>query len=134
MSQVRSLVALVTVAALAFPVNYARAAAFSGGIVVERIGGDADFMSGAAQAGGTATPIFLDEFSLSTGNRIQTIALPTTDPDGAGPQHQITENGNATLIGFLQRSVHGHYLMATGYAVDAGGTGLVGSSTTNNRI
>jgi hypothetical protein len=134
MSQIRSLVALVAVAALAFHVNCARAAAFSGGVVIERIGGDADFMSGATQAAGTATPIFLDEFSLSTGNRIQTIALPTTDPDGAGAQHQITENGNSSNIGFVQRSADGHYLVALGYAVDAGGTGLVGSSTTNNRI
>jgi hypothetical protein len=134
MSQIRSLVALVTIAALAFHVNYARAAAFSGGIVVERIGGDADFMSGTAQVAGTATPIFLDEFSLSTGNRIQTIALPATDPDGAGAQHQITENGNASNIGFVQRSADGHYLVAMGYAVDVDSTGLVGSSTTNNRI
>jgi hypothetical protein len=111
-----------------------KGAPFSGGLVVERIGGDADFMSGALQVQGTATPIFLDEFSLTTGNRVQTIAFPSTDPDGAGAQHQITENGNSAAVGFVQRSVDGHYLMATGYAVDAGTTGLVGNASTNNRI
>src|SRR4051794_21785574 len=120
-----------TVLCLAWEV---KGAPFSGGLVVERIGGDADFMSGAAQVQGTAAPTFLDEFSLSTGNRIQTIALPSTDPDGAGAQHQLTENGASAAVGFVQRSVDGHYLMATGYAVDAGFVGLVGNANTNNRI
>src|SRR4051812_43560888 len=128
------LVAVCTVFTVFSSAWEAKGAPFSGGIVVERIGGDADFASGAAQVAGTATPIFLDEFSQSTNARVQTIALPSTDPDGAGAQRAITENGASANVGMLGRSVDGRYLTTGGYGVDAGTTGLVGNATTNNRI
>jgi hypothetical protein len=129
------LLALCTIFSAIFCLSWeVKGAAFSGGIVVERIGGDADFMGGAAQVVGTATPVFLDEFSQSTNTRLQTIALPSTDPDGSGAQRAITENGASNNIGFVGRSVDGRYLTTGGYGVDAGTTGLVGNATTNNRI
>jgi hypothetical protein len=111
------------------------AAPFSGGIVVERVGGDANFGPGAsAPVTGTAVPIFFDEFSLSTGARVQTIALPAIDPDDTGPQRQITENGNAATNGYLSRSANGAYLVTVGYGVPVGTTGLAGNGTVNNRV
>jgi hypothetical protein len=109
-------------------------AAFSGGIVAERIGGDASFMSGGALASATAAPLFVDEFSRTTNARLQTIALPATDPDGDDAQRAITENGSTNQIGFIARSVDGNYLTTAGYGVDVGTTGLPGTATTNNRI
>src|SRR3954470_21677267 len=95
------LLALVTVfSTILCSTWHVKAAPFSGGIMVERVGGDANFAgAGGAAVSGTAASIFLDEFSLASGNRLQTIALPDTDPDGAGAQHRITENANQNQTG-----------------------------------
>jgi hypothetical protein len=112
----------------------ANAVPFSGGIVVERLGGDANSNPGATPlATSTAAPIFLDEFSLSTGTRIQTLALPAGDPDDTGPQRQITERGSSQG-GYLSRSANGAYLVTVGYAVPPETTGLGGSGAVNNRV
>ena len=133
-SQIR-LVAGIAILSQILLVSRATAAPFSGGIVVERVGGNADFTGGASPpASNTAVPIFLDEFSLTTGNRIQTISLPATDPDETGPQRQITENGTATTSGYLSRSANGAYLVTVGFAVPAGTPGLAGFGTDNNRV
>jgi hypothetical protein len=110
-----------------------KAAPFSGGVVVERIGGDANFQSAGSFTGGTATPVFLDEFSQASGTRTQTIALPSTDPDAEGPQRMFNDNAGNN-VGFMTRSVDGNYLVTVGSAVAAGTTGMPGDAAVNNRI
>ena len=133
-SQIR-LVAGIAILSQVVLGSRADAVPFSGGIVVERLGGDADFNPAAsAPASNTAVPIFLDEFSLTTGNRTQTISLPATDPDDTGLQRQITENGTATTSGYLSRSANGAYLVTVGFGVPVGTTGLAGAGPTNNRV
>ena len=74
--QIRWVVGLV-ILAQALIGSRADAVPFSGGIVVERVGGDANFGPGASvPTSNPAVPIFLDEFSLTTGNR---------DPNGCPP-------------------------------------------------
>ena len=111
----------------------ADAAAFSGGIVVQRMGGDADFGGSGTAPAATGTAIFFDEFSLTTNTRLQTVALPTTDPDGAGAQRRIVDTGNSASVGYVSRSADGNYLVTGGYDLAVGDvTG--GVSSTNNRI
>ena len=133
MGLIRFMLVGASFAALLFASGIASAAAFSGGVVAERIGGDANFSSAGALASGVGAPLFLDEFSRTTNTRLQTIALPATDPDGAGPQRAITENGSTNQIGFIARSVDGNYLTTAGYGVDAG-SAVPGTATTTNRM
>jgi hypothetical protein len=134
MRQITGVLVLTVIAAVVATIEVAMAAPFSGGIVAERIGGTATFTSGPALASGVGAPIFIDEFNPTTNARIQSIALPSTDPDAEGPQRSIVENGSTNQVGFISRSVNENYIMATGIGVDAGTSGVPGAATTNNRI
>ena len=72
-----------------------------------------------------ATQVFLDEFSVSTGALVQSIAMPTTS---VGNQHSLTARGTSVTEGLLTRSSDGKYLLLTGYDATLGTSGL-GSST-----
>src|SRR5437763_8251176 len=124
----RRLVVSGSFGALLFACQMASGVSFSGGVVAERIGGDANFAAGSALVSGTGTAIFVDEFSRTTNARLQTVALPATDPDAGGPQRSIVENGSSSNVGFMSRSTDGNYLVTVGYGVDAGATGLPGSA------
>jgi hypothetical protein len=84
------------------------------GVVVERIGGDAQFGGiPAPQTDGSAAPVFLDQFSAVDGSRTQTIALPTV---ANGSQQAVTEYyGIDTFNGYFNKTTDGSALVTTGY-------------------
>jgi hypothetical protein len=95
------------------------------GLVVERLGGTSGFGAGDPITVGSTNNAFLDEYSLSSNSRTQTLALPGTDPDGAGPQRQISSVAveSATVNyaeGFMSVSGDMRYIVTAGFALDAG--------------
>jgi hypothetical protein len=121
---VLGIVAAIGVAGLARESN---AAPLGVSVVVERIGGDSDFngyAQGNAPAILSAVPVFMDEFTLGTSTRAQSLALPTTT---VGAQRALTEYyRNDTHNGYMTRSVDGQYLVTSGYQA-AVGTASVGT-------
>jgi hypothetical protein len=106
------------------------ASSLAGSVVVERTGGTAGFGGDAVSTPNTVG-IFLDAFSLTpvSPTLLQTITLPTTDPDGAGAQMRITEAGDRdggpsaqdnARVGHLNLSANGQYLMLGGYSLPVG--------------
>ena len=100
--------------AIAFSTGEARGAAFTlGNLVVVQAG------NGSAALTGDATAAFLNEFSVSGGSPIQTIALPTAV---SGLNQPLTLSGAATSEGFLTLSANGQFLTMSGYGVAPGFT------------
>jgi hypothetical protein len=89
-------------------------AAFTPGNLVVVQAGD-----GAAALTGNATAAFLNEYSLSGGSPIQSIALPTAV---SGLNQPLTLSGSATSEGFLTLSANGQFLTMAGYGVAPGFT------------
>lgn len=112
---------LLPVVLLALSVNgYAQFV--PGNLVVYRIG------TGSGSLVNTGSAVFLDEFT-TTGTRLRSLAIPSTDPDGAGPNKQLIASGTATSEGLLSRSADGRYLVLAGYAANTGGaTSLAGTA------
>ncbi len=95
------------------------AAVFSpGNLVIYRVG------DGSAALTNAATPVFLDEYSLS-GTLVQSIPMPVTVN---GSQRRLTANGTATSEGLITLSENRQYLTLTGF--DAA-VGLPGVASTN---
>jgi hypothetical protein len=61
----------------------------SGNVVVYRVG------TGTGNLVNTGNSVFLDEFSPS-GALVQSLAMPSSDPDGAGPGRALVASGVAT--------------------------------------
>ncbi len=80
--------------------------------------------NGSAALGGTATPVFVDEFSTS-GTLTTSIAMPTT---ASGSQNALVASGSATSEGLISGSTNGHYVILTGYNAPVGTAGI--ASTT----
>ncbi|MCS7045072.1 MAG: hypothetical protein NZO58_01820, partial [Gemmataceae bacterium] len=111
-------------------------AAFTmGNLVVERIGGDASFGAGGSALTNAATPVFLDEITINTGQTapVQTIAMPTSD---SGSNQTLTDSGTATSNGYLTRSANGEYLVVSGYDAAVGTASVANSNpaTVNRTI
>jgi MYXO-CTERM domain-containing protein len=100
--------------AIALSASEVRGAAFTlGNLVVVQSG------NGSAALTGDATAAFLNEFSVSGGSPIQTIALPTAV---SGLNQPLTLSGTATSEGFLTLSANGQFLTMSGYGVAPGFT------------
>jgi hypothetical protein len=108
--------------------HHAVAAPLIGSVVVERSGGTSGFGAAGATTPNT-TDIFLDAFSPLSQSYLQTITLPSTDPDGAGSQRAITDVGDRdggpgaqdnARVGLLSASVDGSYLVTGGYQLPTG--------------
>ena len=100
----------------------------SGNVVVYRVG------TGGTGLVNTGGAVFLDEYN-SNGTLIQSLALPTSDPDATGPQRVLVASGTATSEGGLTRSSDGRYLMVPGYAGNSGSGSLANTSpATINRV
>ena len=97
------------------------AALTSGNLVVYRVG------TGAAALAGTATSVFLDEYTPA-GTFVQSIPLPTTT---VGSQHALTSSGTSSAEGMMTRSADGRYLILPGY--DAA-LGAAIATTASNRV
>lgn len=69
--------------------------------------------------GKDAVPVFIDRLS-DAGALISTINMPTTDPDGAGPQNALTLAPESTSYGHLSLSQDGQYLTLIGFSAAAG--------------
>jgi hypothetical protein len=111
---------LLTVAACT---TSAHAAAFTpGNVVIYRVG------NGAAALDESGAAVFLDEYT-PTGTLVQSIALPATDPDGAGPSRPLIAGFSSSDEGLLTRSVDGRYLLAPGYGRAVGGGGFIWQTT-----
>src|SRR5215475_5158474 len=89
--------ALAAAVAVAVPVltsSEAHAARFTGGdLVVYRVG------NRSAALDNSAAPVFLDEFTAA-GNKLQSVALPTTAAEGNFP---LTATGQSRSEGLIDR-------------------------------
>lgn len=97
---------LLAAAALAAPFT-------AGNLVISRIG------DGVATLSGTASAMFLDEFTTAGLNTLNSVALPTV---ASGANFTITGSGTATSMGFLTRSTDGFYLTIAGFDAPLGTT------------
>ena len=96
-----------------------------GNIVVYRVG------DGAAALAGTATFVFLDEYTPA-GALVQSVAMPTAV---SSSNRRLTATGNSTSEGNMTLSVDGQFLMLTGYDADVGtATPAQAASATVNRV
>jgi len=104
----------------------ASAAPFApGNVVVARVG------DGAAALSGSATAVFLDEYTPG-GMLVQSIALPTAL---SGTNRVLTASGTATTELNLTRSADGRYLVLTGYDAVPGTASVSGTaSATVSRV
>jgi hypothetical protein len=95
-------------------------AAFTpGNVVVYRVG------TGSAPLTNAATEVFLDEFNSTTGELVQSVAMPTAD---SGLHQTFTQSGVAASAGLLTRSADGKFLLAGGYDAPVG-TASVATTT-----
>ena len=86
--------------------SFALGAPFTpGNVVVYRVG------DGTALLANTGNVVFLDEITPA-GALVQSVAMPTVL---SGAHKRLVSSGTASSEGFLQRSVDGRYLIATGY-------------------
>ncbi len=93
----------------------------AGNLAIYRVG-----VEGASLTS-SGTAVFIDEYTPA-GTLVQSIALPVTDPDGAGPQRTFVASGTSSTEGFLTRSADGRYLVLPGYVAGLGTSGLTTSS------
>ena len=99
-----------------------------GNLAVYRVGTG----TGAVTDAGTA--VFIDEYT-PTGTLVQSIPMPTVDPDGAGAQRRLTAQGTATLEGLINLSSDGQYLLVPGYDAAVGSaTPASANPQTVNRV
>jgi hypothetical protein len=77
---------------------------------------------GAAALTNAATAVFVDEYNSADGSLIRTITVPASGATA------LTMSGTATSEGGLSRSTDGRYVMLTGFAADAGTTGIAGTT------
>jgi hypothetical protein len=96
-----------------------------GDLVVVQVGGDAS----TAALAGNATDVYLDEYSVLGGARIQQLSLPVT---AANAQLALTLTGNSTSEGFLTASTTGQFLTLGGYNAAVGTAAPSGLA--NNRV
>lgn len=94
-----------------------------GNLVVLRVGDGSASLTSASQ------PVFLDEFSTTTGQLVQTKALPTV---ANGNNRALTLGGTATSEGALTLSSDRMYLCLAGYDTTIGIASISGTNT--NRI
>ena len=80
-----------------------------GNLVIYRVG------TGGAALDGTATAVFLDEYTTS-GGLVQSIPISTTGTTA------MTASGSSSTEGIISRSQDGNSLVFTGYRKAAGGT------------
>jgi hypothetical protein len=123
----RSASAAVVAACAGVATHAVHADSLGYGVVVERDGGSTDFnddpVSPLNATGGADThlhPVFIDEFDITTGARIQSIGVPQTDPDGAGAQRQLTMLTSGTTTGFMTVSADKKYIVTSGFPLDVG--------------
>jgi PEP-CTERM motif len=106
--------------------SFSLAASFlPGDLVVVQVGADAS----AAALAGNATDVYLDEYSVLGGARIQQLSLPVT---AANAQLALTLTGNSTSEGFLTASSNGQFLTLGGYNAAVGTAAPSGLA--NNRV
>lgn len=103
------------------------AAFTAGSVVVYRVG------TGTGSLVNTGNPIFLDEYSAG-GTLLQSLAMPASDPDGAGAQRGLIASGTATSEGGLSLSADGRYLLVPGYAGTHTSSVANSAPTTVNRV
>ena len=113
--KVAAAVALVSL----LPTLASAAALTPGNLFVYRVGA-----TGGGVLAGTATPVFIDEFTTA-GVLVQSLAMPTT---ASGLNGSLTGSGTATSDGYLSVSGNGQYLMLTGYDTPIGTAGNVVSN------
>jgi hypothetical protein len=94
----------------------------AGDVVVYRVG------TGSGALSGSATPVFLNEYS-PTGTLVESVALPTTT---SGPNKSLLASGSATSEGLLTLSANDEYLMLAGYDAALGATEV--SETTSTSV
>jgi hypothetical protein len=105
--------------------NIVFGAAFTpGNVVVVRVGDGTSSLNNAAQ------PVFLDEYSLTTGQLVQSVALSTT---ASGSNRPFTISGSATSEGALTLSPNRQFLSLAGYDATVG-TASVSSATGIDRV
>lgn len=80
---------------------------------------------GTAALTNSATAVFLERRSLSTGMLVSTVALPVAM---SGTNNPLTLSGTATSEGMLARSADGRYVTLAGYAATPG-TATISTST-----
>ena len=90
-----------------------------GNVVVARVG------DGAAALSGSATAVFLDEYTPG-GMLVQSIALPTAL---SGTNRVLTASGTATTELNLTRSADSRYLVLTGYDAVPGTASVSGTAS-----
>jgi Secretion system C-terminal sorting domain len=95
----------------------------AGNLIVYRAG------DGSAAVGNTGTAVFLDEYNVSTGVLVQSLAMPTTV---SGANKRLVCVGNSTTEGFLTLSANKQYIVAPGYdaATTTASLGSSASATT----
>ncbi|HEY4148629.1 MAG TPA: hypothetical protein VGM41_06865, partial [Chitinophagaceae bacterium] len=94
----------------------------TGNLVIYRVG------TGSGSLASSGNAVFLDEYT-PTGTLVRSLAIPSSDPDGSGPNKQLIASGTATSEGLLNRSVDGRYLILTGYGANTGTSGLAGTTS-----
>ena len=119
MSRFLKTAAAVALASL-LPSLVSAAALTPGNLFVYRVGA-----SGGGVLAGTATPVFIDEFTTA-GTLVQSLAMPTT---ASGPNGILTGSGTATSDGYLSLAGNGQYLMLSGYDTAIGTVGNVVSNS-----
>lgn len=85
-----------------------------GNLALYRVG------DGSAALPALGSQVFIDEYTTA-GTLVQTLTVPSTDPDGAGPQRRLVGHGSADIEGLLNLSTDGQYLFFTGYDQALGG-------------
>jgi hypothetical protein len=99
----------------------ANAAPFTpGDIVIYQVG------SGTGSLTSAATPVFLDEYSV-TGTLVQQIAMPTT---ASGANFALTDSGSASGDGMITLSGNGTSVIITGYDAAVGTSSIASSPST----
>ncbi len=93
----------------------------SGGLAVERVG------DGSAALSSAGTPVFIQEYATS-GDLLQTIAMPQALTRPTGSPFNLLDSGSATSNGQLTRSADGRFLCIPGYNGIPGEAGIAGSS------
>jgi len=97
-----------------------------GNLVVYRVG------DGSTGLSTDATPVFLDEYTMSGGSPVNSVALPTTVN---GSNRRLTASGTSFGEGLMTLSTDGRFLTATGYDAAVGTASVTTtSSSTVNRV
>lgn len=93
----------------------------AGGLAVERMG------DGSVALGNTGTPVFVQEYATS-GELLQTKALPRAFPRPTANPFNLMDSGSATSNGQLTRSADGRFVCVPGYNGTNAESGIAGST------